>query len=195
MQHPPSALVVDDLADGRRALGARLSEAGFQVVYAEDGLEALVQFFRTHPDLVVTDAQMPRLDGIALVREIRAISDVPVVVMTSVGSIPDCEQALRLGADRYLQVGRDLDRIGEVARGLLGDDASRTRPSWRPGDREITATEARTLAREELRMALQQHLVDCRGNIAEIARRMGRDRSTIRYHLRRMGMLQSPNES
>jgi len=53
----------------------------------------------------------------------------------------------------------------------------------------VTAAEVRRIARSELEAELARQLVDCRGNLAEVARRMGKDRSTIRYHLRRFGML------
>jgi DNA-binding NtrC family response regulator len=178
-----SALVVDDLADGRRILGERLEEAGFEVFYAVDGMDALRVFLSVEPDLVVTDARMPRLDGTGLVRRLREISDVPVVVMTAYGSIPDCEEALRVGADRYFELRRGLEQIGDVARELVGRTSS--------ADDGITATRVRRLAQDELRASLRMNLIECRGNIAEMARRMGRDRSTIRYHLRRMGMLGS----
>jgi DNA-binding NtrC family response regulator len=187
------ALVVDDLAEAREILGASLAEAGFMISYAADGMDAFSAFLRDQPDLIVTDWQMPRLNGLGLVRRVREISNVPVVMITAFGSIPDCEEALRVGADRYLQFRRDLDRLGEVARELVTIKTSTDRVAG--GRRKsalcgMTAAEARSLAQQELREELQKQLIDCRGNIAEIARRMGRDRSTIRYHLQRMGMLQ-----
>jgi transcriptional regulator with GAF, ATPase, and Fis domain len=53
----------------------------------------------------------------------------------------------------------------------------------------MTVMEARRRAQQEFRRVLQTNLVECRGNVAEMARRMGKDRSTIRYHLCRFGML------
>ena len=58
----------------------------------------------------------------------------------------------------------------------------------------ITAAEARRLREHELFERLERLLIETRGNIAEIGRRMGRDRSTIRYHLRRFGMLDERTE-
>jgi DNA-binding NtrC family response regulator len=186
-----SALIVDDLADGREILGDRLARAGFAISYAADGLAAFNAFVQNQPDLIVTDSQMPRLNGIGLVRRVREISDVPVVMITAFGSIPDCEEAMRVGADRYLQFRRDLDRVGQVARELVTVRHARKDGNGRsnPAHRAMTANDARLLAQQELRDELQKHLIDCRGNIAEMARRMGKDRSTIRYHLRRLGML------
>lgn len=196
------ALIVDDLAAAREIVGHRLSEVGFAITYAEDGLDALSAFMRDEPDLIVTDWQMPRLNGVGLVRRIREISNLPVVMITAFGSISDCEEAMRVGVDRYLQFRRDLDRVGEVARELMRISAAKEggiARAWptpvtdvgcfgeAPGG--MTAAEARSLAEHELRGELQEQLFDCRGNIAEMARRMGKDRSTIRYHLRRLGML------
>jgi DNA-binding NtrC family response regulator len=196
------ALIVDDLAEAREAVGDRLCMVGFSIVYAEDGLEAFDVFVRDEPDLIVTDWQMPRLNGIGLVRRIREISDVPVVMLTAFGSIPDCEEAMRVGVDRYLQFRRDLDRVGEVARELMTDRAARdgriarARPlsvsgAGRFGRASVglTVAEARSFAQQKFREELQKQLSDCGGNVAEMARRMGKDRSTIRYHLRRLDML------
>ena len=183
---PRRALVVDDLANARKAVGEQLSRVGFDVCYAEDGFAALTVFGRVRPDLIVTDCQMPRLDGLGLLRRVRAVSDVPVVMITAFASISDCEEAIRLGANRYLQFRRDLDGVGSVACELVGSSPSE---GELPRFAVMTARRARSLAREELRSELERLLVECRGNIAEMARRMGRDRSTIRYHLHQLGML------
>jgi DNA-binding NtrC family response regulator len=200
------ALVVDDLPGAREIIGEQLCGVGFTVVYAEDGLDAFDLFVREAPGLIVTDWQMPRLNGVGLVRRIREISDVPVVMLTAFGSIRDCEEAMRVGVDRYLQSGRDLQRVGEVACELMKDRIAKAKrggiaqtPRVREsaagrfslGGAEWTAAEARSLAQQELREELQKHLFECRGNVSEMARRMGKDRSTIRYHLRRFGMLDS----
>jgi CheY-like chemotaxis protein len=199
-----SALIVDDLAEAREVVGDRLCRVGFSVVYAEDGLDAFDAFVRDEPDLIVTDWQMPRLNGIGLVRRIRQISNVPVVMLTAFGSIPDCEEAMRVGVDRYLQFRRDLDRVGEVAceliRGRVADDDKirRVLPTPATGVGSLrqasagmtTVAEARSLAQQKFREELQRQLLACDGNVAEMGRRMGKDRSTIRYHLRRQGMLE-----
>lgn len=196
---PGRALVVDDPTEARRRIGDRLAAVGFEIAYADDGLDAFSTFVRHRSNLIVTDRQMPRLNGIGLVRRIREISDVPVVMITAEGSIPDCEEAMRVGVDRYLQFGRDLDRVGEIARELIQHHALRALALKRAGglprhfhfDRAgMTASGARSLARRELREELERHLFECGGNIAEVARRMGKDRSTIRYHLRRLEMLE-----
>ena len=104
--------------------------------------------------------------------------------VTTFGSISECEQAMRAGADRFLQFRRDLATLGKVCRELLEQGAPR-----RALAESLTAEEARALGQRELRNDLQRLVVECRGNIAEIARRTKRDRSTVRYHLRRMELL------
>jgi len=188
------ALVVDDLAKGREILGERLVEAGFEVSYAQDGIEALGVLRKLRPDLIVSDFQMPRLDGMGLLRRVRELSDVPFVMITDFGSIPDCEAAMRRGADRYLQFAQDVDRIGVVARSLVESMADEGKPLADP-DRPVTAEEARIRAQVDLRAELQHLVVECHGNIAEIARRMARDRSTVRYHLRRFGLLEASSSA
>jgi DNA-binding NtrC family response regulator len=185
MERANRALIVGDMATGREIIARELAEAGFAPFFAEDDVETVELCRARHPDLVVTDHRTPGFDAIELVRRLRAISDVPVVVMTSCGSIPDCEQAMRVGADRFLQFRHDIGRLGDVARDLISIEAPRTRVHER-----LTTEGARELRRRELRELLQRLVVECRGNIAEIARRMDRDRSTVRYHLRRMDMLE-----
>lgn len=178
------ALVVADPVPGREVVGKELGNAGFDVVYSESDSHALRLLETGRPDLIVTDHDKPRVDGLELVRCVRSVSSIPVVVLTAFGSISECEHAMRLGADRFLQFRRDLDRLGQIARDLV--DPVHRRNAAVQG---LTAEGARALRERELRERLQSLVVECRGNIAEVARRMNRDRSTVRYHLRRFGLL------
>lgn len=177
-------LVVGDRAAGRRILGKELAAAGFVVFYAKDDVEALDCLDVEAPDLLVTEHRPSSLDAIDLVRRVRAVSGIPVVVISAFGSIADCERAMRMGADRFLQFRTDLNRLGAVAQELVeGATSART------VDLPLTASQARELGQKEFRHRLERLVVECRGNIAEIGRRMERDRSTVRYHLRRLGLL------
>ena len=96
-------LVVDDEAGFRALLRDILEEAGHGVTEARDGAEALAFLERGAFDLVLTDRQMPKVDGLELVRRIRARpSPPPVVVLTAHGSIPEAVDAVRLGAADYI---------------------------------------------------------------------------------------------
>jgi CheY-like chemotaxis protein len=71
----PLVLVVDDDFSTRLLVGEALEQAGFRVVSVEDGEQALASFKEQQPDLLITDAMMPRLDGFALCAELRRRPD------------------------------------------------------------------------------------------------------------------------
>ena len=97
-------LIVDDSATDRRlASGVLTKGSGVEVVYASDGREALEQMARAVPDLVVTDLQMPEMDGLELVTTARSrFPQVPFVVMTAHGSEQIAVAALKRGASSYV---------------------------------------------------------------------------------------------
>jgi two-component system, chemotaxis family, sensor kinase CheA len=121
---PPSVLVVDDTTVVRELERSILEEAGYRVRTAGDGREALAALAGELPDLVVTDVDMPNLDGLELTRAIRAdraLAGLPVVVVTSKAAEADRLRAMEAGADAYLRKG-DLDQraLLEVVGRLLG---------------------------------------------------------------------------
>jgi CheY-like chemotaxis protein/anti-sigma regulatory factor (Ser/Thr protein kinase) len=101
-------LVVDDSPVDRHLAGSLLKEHGsYTVAFAEHGGQALEQVSQTLPDIVVTDLQMPEVDGLALVQELKRLHpQVPVVLMTSQGSEAIAVQALKSGAASYLPKSR-----------------------------------------------------------------------------------------
>lgn len=104
-------LVVDDVPLDRLLAGALLLEhPGWTVNYAEDGQEALVLIQESLPDVVLTDIQMPLLDGLQLVEAMhRDYPQIPVVLMTAHGSEESAVAALKAGAASYVPK-RDLFR-------------------------------------------------------------------------------------
>jgi len=100
-----TVLVVDDSVGVRRVLGRTLQRHGWQTVQARDGAEALRVLDAGLPDLLVTDVEMPGVDGFELVRTIRSRAGgahLPIVVLTSRGSEGHQQQLLALGADACL---------------------------------------------------------------------------------------------
>ena len=95
-------LVVDDEASIRRILETRLKMAGYNVVTAEDGEEAVELFNKTNPDIVILDVMMPKMDGYGVTREIRRVSDVPIIILTALGGVSERITGLELGADDYV---------------------------------------------------------------------------------------------
>src|SRR5210317_301529 len=97
-----TVMVVDDEPAVRRVLVMRLQLAGYQVVCAEDGEEALALFHKEQPDLVVLDVMLPKLDGFAVCRRLRAESCVPIIFLSALDAIAERVAGLDLGADDYL---------------------------------------------------------------------------------------------
>jgi CheY-like chemotaxis protein/anti-sigma regulatory factor (Ser/Thr protein kinase) len=105
----PTVLIVDDgLVDRHKAGGIVTQSLGWTVVYAENGSSALSAVEREHPAVVLTDMQMPEMDGLELVEALRAkVPTLPVVLMTNHGSEEIAVRALRKGAASYVSK-RDL---------------------------------------------------------------------------------------
>lgn len=128
----PTVLVVDDCAVDRLVVGRLITKnAGWQVVYAEDGVGALESMELSAPSIVLTDLQMPRMDGLALVEHIREkFPRVPVVLITAHGSEEIAIAALRAGAASYVPK-RNLvnDLVGTLDQVLAASktDEGRTR--------------------------------------------------------------------
>ncbi|MEI7743467.1 MAG: response regulator, partial [Chloroflexota bacterium] len=121
MTRPTRVLVVEDSSTQRAQLRFILEEAGFEVLAAADGDEAL-DLARSHPlDIVVSDVVMPRLDGFKLCERIRAdhrIGNLPVILLTAMTDPLDVLQALEAGADGFVRKPYDpeqlLARLGMV---------------------------------------------------------------------------------
>ena len=102
LQPKATILVVDDEAAVRRVLVMRLQLSGYRVICAEDGEQALEMFHNESPDLVVLDVMLPKLDGFAVCRRLRAESCVPIIFLSAVEAISERVAGLDLGADDYL---------------------------------------------------------------------------------------------
>jgi CheY-like chemotaxis protein len=117
----PMILVVDDTAVDRRLAGGLLeSVPNIEVCYAQNGHEALLQLGTSLPDLVVTDLQMPDLDGLELVNAIGAkYPGVPVVLMTAHGSENIAAQALASGAASFVPKSALAESLVETVMHVL----------------------------------------------------------------------------
>jgi two-component system, chemotaxis family, chemotaxis protein CheY len=118
------ALVVDDSLAMRRRLVAVLQNLGANACdEAEDGAAGLKRFSEAEYDLVLTDLNMPLLDGLKLIHHIRAGErhrDVPIVVVTTETGETDRTRALALGANVYLSKPIQSARVSSAVRDLLG---------------------------------------------------------------------------
>jgi two-component system KDP operon response regulator KdpE len=104
-------LVVDDEPQITRVLRRSLTTQGYDVRVASDGLAALQTFGDWPPDLVVTDLSMPNTDGLQLCRNLRAISQLPIIVLSVRGEEKTKVQALDAGADDYITKPFGMDEL------------------------------------------------------------------------------------
>jgi two-component system OmpR family response regulator len=95
-------LIADDDAQIRDVLRIALGQAGFETTEVEDGKAAMAACGRAMPDLVVLDIGMPEMDGLAVCRELRKSSEVPILFLTAQGDEIDRVVGLELGADDYV---------------------------------------------------------------------------------------------
>ncbi|GAB4120840.1 MAG: response regulator [Roseiflexaceae bacterium] len=113
----PSVLIVEDDSATRRLYRFLLSNGGYTVIEAEDGVAALEQIARQPCDLVITDMNMPRMDGLELIRNLkRDYPGVYVILITAFGTPDTQRQALRQGADEYLAKPFDFDELDRRVR-------------------------------------------------------------------------------
>jgi DNA-binding response OmpR family regulator len=95
-------LIIEDDKKAASLVSLYLEKEGFNAVAVHDGLEGLALAKRLHPILVILDLMLPKLDGWEVCRELRRISDVPVIMLTARGEEVDRISGLTLGADDYV---------------------------------------------------------------------------------------------
>lgn len=96
-------LLVDDEAGIREILREYLEINGYEVTEAKDGLEAIHQFRKENYDVIILDVMMPKIDGWAVCKEIRADSKIPIIMLTARGEEYDRLFGFELGVDDYIQ--------------------------------------------------------------------------------------------
>jgi two-component system response regulator RegX3 len=102
MPDAPTILVVDDEPSYRDALSVALQREGFVVETAADGPEAISRFEASRPALVLLDVMLPHMSGVDVCREIRARSQVPIIMVTARNAEIDAVVGLEVGADDYI---------------------------------------------------------------------------------------------
>ena len=144
-------LIVEDEASLSEPLAYLLEREGYETTIAEDGLEAVAEFDRNGADLVLLDLMLPGLPGTEVCRQIRATSNVPIIMLTAKDSEVDIVVGLELGADDYMtkpySTRELLARIRAVLRRRV----------------ETEETEA-MLTAGDVRMDVERHTVAVGGN-------------------------------
>lgn len=152
-------LVVDDEPRILKFLIVRLKFAGYEVLTASGGMEALEQLQAQEPDMLVLDVVMPGMDGFETLRQIRAFSSVPVIILSAKETNSDKIKGLELGADDYLAKPFSPDEL--VAR----IEAVRRRMT--PGqERKIVES----IVLGNVVIDLKKHLVSISGKVIQLTR-------------------------
>ena len=158
--------VIDDQALLRESLTAALQREDHEVTAFADPVEALQRVAAGAFDAVVTDLKMPRLDGVGLLRELRAGgSEVPVVLMTAYGTVDTAVEAMNLGAYDYIQKPFEADEIcllvdRAIQHGRLqrqNEALRRSLADWHESHRLIGRSEAIAHVRRQIEQVAASH--------------------------------------
>ena len=116
-------LIVDDSSTMRKIVMRTLRQAGYdgaEIEEAGDGVEALEKFKGGGVDLIFSDVNMPNMNGLDLVKEVRSGNgDVPIVMVTTEGGQDSMDEAMKLGANGYVVKPFTPDKLGEVLSTVL----------------------------------------------------------------------------
>ena len=116
-------MTVDDSASVRQMVSFTLKNAGYTVVEARDGQDALTQLGRTPVHMVITDLNMPNMDGISLIKAIRATPScrfVPIVMLTTESQADKKQEGKAAGATGWIVKPFTQDQLVAVVRKVLG---------------------------------------------------------------------------
>ena len=126
-----SVLIIEDDSNIAELLRLYLEKDGFSVTIADNGALGVFEFKETEPDLVLLDIMLPVLDGWGVCREIREISNVPIIMLTAKGETIDKVTGLEMGADDYIvkpfEIGELMARIHAVMRRFDVTDGSESK--------------------------------------------------------------------
>ena len=120
-----SVMVIDDMLQNRILLGKFLKAAGYIIHEATNGIEALDLMLKQHlrPDLIVTDIEMPGMDGITLIEQVRCldkpISKIPIIAASGNATDEMQRQAINAGTDRFMTKPFDLVSLRKEIASLL----------------------------------------------------------------------------
>jgi adenylate cyclase len=122
MREPPLILVVDDVPDNIEVLQMRLESQGYEVATAGDGVEALEKACVLQPDLLLLDIMMPKMDGIEVVKRMKAdplLPFIPIILVTAKADASDVIAGLESGGDDYLTKPVDHAALSARVRAML----------------------------------------------------------------------------
>ena len=113
----PLLLIAEDSFDGREMMRTLLRMKGYDVILAEDGVQAIAMALKHCPDLIFLDLELPKLNGMSVVRNIRRspkLSNVPIIVVSGHDPEGHREAAIAAGCTDYLMKPIDFDRLDAI---------------------------------------------------------------------------------
>jgi len=117
----PKILVVDDAAFMRMRCSKLLTENGYDVVEAENGLDAIAKYKESKPDAVLLDITMPEMDGLTALKEIRKVDpEAKVAMVTAMGQQSMIMDAIKSGAKDFVVKPFQPDRVLAAVKKLVG---------------------------------------------------------------------------
>lgn len=120
---PKTILIADDAASMRGLVSMTLRSKGYEVIEAEDGIDALSKMKNSKVGLIVSDLNMPNMDGIELVKAVKAIPEykyIPIVMLTTEGQAEKKEAGRQAGAKAWIVKPFKPDVLVDVVRKIIG---------------------------------------------------------------------------
>lgn len=159
MSSETTILVAEDEESFIEALELGLSREGFSVEVARDGQEALDQFEKVRPDLILLDLMLPKMSGIDVCRTIRSTSQVPIIMVTAKSTEIDTVVGLEVGADDYVTKPYSMRELVARIRAVL---------RRRQGEEQTPSSSAKTIKRGEVYLDPERHEVSVREKLVKL---------------------------
>jgi DNA-binding response OmpR family regulator len=157
---PRKILLVDDDLNICKVTSLYLKRAGFEIVTAYDGEQAIGQFQAHKVDAIILDIMLPKLDGRQVCEKIRTISSVPIIMLTARGQVVDRIEGLQLGADDYIVKPFDPNELIARLQAVL----RRTVPEEKDTSKELVILGS-------LEINLHSHIVSINGGEVKLPRK------------------------
>jgi DNA-binding NarL/FixJ family response regulator len=185
---PISVVVADDHSLFRDGITSLLEAAGYEVVdQSNDGQGAVEAVRKTHPDLVLLDISMPKMDGLEALQLIKAeFPETRVVILTVSDDDDDLFSSIRAGADGYLHKDLNASEFLEMLAGLERGEAAITRKTaarLMSGFQQLTEQTENTGVLSKREIQLLHWMVEGHSN-REIAKELFISENTVKYHIR-----------
>jgi len=156
MEGSPAVLVIDDETHMREVLEIGLTQRGFRVLGAADGLTGLRTLESEHIDVILLDVMLPKVDGISLIPALRRATEAPILMLSARGDIPARVGALEAGADDYVPKPFDFAELTARLRSALR----------RPALKDVT-----TMSYADLTVDLERRRVERAGEVIDLSAR------------------------